>query len=70
VPITLQIVRHGIVESYVIPKHLIDDLLLKMAVLECDNKRLLGEHVVASIEVPKLPVGYPLNLKELLNAVL
>ncbi|WP_392385087.1 hypothetical protein [Marinomonas primoryensis] len=67
---TLQIVRHGIVESYVIPKHLIDDLLLKMAVLECDNKCLLGEHVVASIEVPKLPVGYPLNLKELLNAVL
>jgi hypothetical protein len=70
VPITLQIVRHGIVESYVIPKHLIDDMLLKMAVLECDNKRLLGEHVAESIEVPKLSVGYPLNLKELMKVAL
>ena len=67
---TLQIVRHGIVESYVIPKHLIDDLLLKMAVIECDNKHLLGEHVAASIEVPKLSVGYPLNLKELVKAAI
>tara|TARA_R110001583_G_scaffold115987_1_gene266610 strand:+ start:521 stop:994 length:474 start_codon:yes stop_codon:yes gene_type:complete len=50
---TLQIVRHGIVESYVIPKHLIDDMLMKMAVMECDNKRLLGERVAESIEVPK-----------------
>ncbi len=49
---TLQIVRHGRVESYVIPKHLIDDLLLKMAVIECDNKRLLGERVAESIPVP------------------
>jgi hypothetical protein len=49
---TLQIVRHGIVESYVIPKHLIGDLLLKMAVIECDNKRLLGERVAESIELP------------------
>jgi hypothetical protein len=67
---TLQIVRHGIVESYVIPKHLIDDLLLKVAVIECDNKRLLGERVAASIEVPKLSVGYPPNLKELMKAAL
>jgi hypothetical protein len=67
---TLQIVRHGIVESYVIPKHLIDDLLLKMAVIECDNKRLLGERVAASIEVPKLSVGHPLNLKELVKAAI
>ena len=50
---TLQIVRHGLVESYVIPKHLIDDLLLKVDVLECDNKRLLGERVAESITVPK-----------------
>ncbi|PJE55636.1 hypothetical protein [Marinomonas sp. BSi20584] len=50
---TLQIVRHGIVESYVVPKHLIDDLLLKVDVLECDNKRLLGERVAESITVPK-----------------
>ncbi|NLQ17574.1 hypothetical protein HGG82_08020 [Marinomonas sp. M1K-6] len=50
---TLQIVRHGIVESYVVPKHLIDDLLLKVSVLECDNKRLLGERVAESITVPK-----------------
>ena len=50
---TLAIARHGRVESYVIPKHLIDEQLLKMAVLECDNKRLLGERVAASIEVPK-----------------
>lgn len=50
---TLQIVRHGRVESYVVPKHLIDELLLKMAVLECDNKRLLGDRVAESIEVPK-----------------
>lgn len=49
---TLQIVRHGIVESYVIPKYLIDDLLLKMAVIECDNKRLLGERVAESIGLP------------------
>ncbi len=50
---TLQIVRHGIVESYVVPKHVIDEALLKMAVLECDYKRLLGERVAKSIEVPK-----------------
>ncbi len=50
---TLAIARHGRVESYVIPKHLIDELLMKMAVLECDNKRLLGERVAESIPVPK-----------------
>jgi hypothetical protein len=50
---TMQIVRHGRVESYVVPKHIIDEALMKMAVLECDNKRLLGERVAASIQVPK-----------------
>ncbi len=50
---TMQIVRHGRVVSYVVPKHIIDEALMKMAVLECDNKRLLGERVAASITVPK-----------------
>lgn len=67
---TLQIVRHGRVESYVVPKHIIDEALMNMAVLECDNKRLLGERVAASIEVPKLSVGHPLNLKELVKAAI
>jgi len=49
----IAIARHGRVESYVIPKHLIDELLLKVAVVECDNKRLLGERVAESIPVPK-----------------
>lgn len=50
---TMQIVRHGRVESYVVPKHIIDEALMKMTVLECDNKRLLGERVATSVEVPK-----------------
>jgi len=50
---TVAIVRHGRVESYVMPKHLIDEILLKVAVVECDNKRLLGERVAGSIPVPK-----------------
>ncbi|MBJ7536977.1 hypothetical protein [Marinomonas transparens] len=52
---TLAIARHGRVESYVIPKHVIDDVLLKMAVMDCDNKRLLGERVAESIEEPYVP---------------
>jgi hypothetical protein len=49
---TLAIARHGRVESYVVPKHLIDDLLMKVSVLESDNKRLLGEHVEGSLTIP------------------
>lgn len=49
---TLAIARHGRVESYVVPKHLIDDLLMKVAVLESDNKRLLGERVEESLTIP------------------
>lgn len=69
---TLQIARHGIVESYVVPKHLIDDLLLKVSVLECDNKRLLGERVAKSIEVPEAPKSHFFNrdFKIDMNAVM
>lgn len=51
---SLAITRHGRVESYLVPKHVIDEMLLKNAVLECDNNRLLGEKVAESITVPKL----------------
>jgi len=37
---TIAIARHGRVESYVVPKHIIDQLLTKSAVLECENERL------------------------------
>ncbi|MGO3406771.1 hypothetical protein [Marinomonas sp.] len=49
---TIAIARHGRVESYVVPKQFIDEMLMKMAVLECGNKRLLGESAARSIEEP------------------
>ena len=48
---TLAIARHGRVESYLVPKYLLDEALMKIAVLECDNKRLLGEKVEEPVTV-------------------
>lgn len=62
---SLAIVRHGKVESYVVPKYLVDDFLMKVAVLECDNKRLLGERVAASIGTHRVKIGYSMSLGEL-----
>ncbi|RBO83414.1 hypothetical protein [Marinomonas aquiplantarum] len=51
---SLAIVRHGRVESYLVPKHTIDELLNRLAIIECENKHLLGEKVSQSIKVPTL----------------
>lgn len=44
---TLAIVRHGRVESYVVPVHIIEDLLNGLAVLECDKR--LSESTVFDV---------------------
>lgn len=37
---TLAIARHGRVESYLVPKHIIEELLNRVAAIECENQML------------------------------